>query len=436
MSRSSSTRRSSWAGLGLAVSVAVAGCKAGSPPQAKADLAGVGTAAKPEQVEPPANSQAYRPRVTERPAYEADATPAADDETRQLLAAKSESYTKAVAAAVERRAAKQPPTPPAPAPQPDEVNFAAPSAPPPPVAPAAAPATPPMAESLAAGPVTKSIASSASATAVDAVQANQVASVARAVGDDPMIVPEGDEVGEPVRKPAAAQVPIEPERVRDVLDRRLKDNPRDVVTHVDYQLYQLIAGQSAPVLAALTPLPSEDREIVAAVVDGLSNFRDAQRADPNALLSRKVRPLVDMADRLRSSASLAIPTLALCRKVDGFGVYEPMDPARFPAGRESPAIVYCEVDNFASQLNDKQRWVTDLQQSATLFTETGMVVWDDKPTKVTDVSRNRRRDFFVVKMLRLPANLTIGRYLLKVTVIDKQSNRVAEASVPVQVVAQ
>ena len=63
-------------------------------------------------------------------------------------------------------------------------------------------------------------------------------------------------------------------------------------------------------------------------------------------------------------------------------------------------------------------------------------VWQDKSKTLTDLSRNRRHDFFIVKTIRLPANLTIGRYLLKVTVIDQQASRVAEATVPVQVVAQ
>jgi hypothetical protein len=39
-------------------------------------------------------------------------------------------------------------------------------------------------------------------------------------------------------------------------------------------------------------------------------------------------------------------------------------------------------------------------------------------------------------MIKLPASLTIGRYLLKVTIIDQQANRVAEASVPLVVNAQ
>ena len=42
-------------------------------------------------------------------------------------------------------------------------------------------------------------------------------------------------------------------------------------------------------------------------------------------------------------------------------------------------------------------------------------------------------------MIRLPANLTIGQYLLKVSVVDQQATpkpRVAENTTAVQIVAQ
>ena len=54
---------------------------------------------------------------------------------------------------------------------------------------------------------------------------------------------------------------------------------------------------------------------------------------------------------------------------------------------------------------------------------------------MTDVSRNRRHDFFVVEMIHLPSNLTIGRYLLKVSVVDQNVNRIAEATLPIKIVA-
>ena len=221
------------------------------------------------------------------------------------------------------------------------------------------------------------------------------------------------------------------------LARQIQNSPRDLWAHLDFQLLHFLRDENAPQLDQLTSLPLEDRELVAAVLDGLTLFRNGLRADGNMLLSRKVKPLLDLADRLRSQADLNIPTLALCTKIDVFGVYEPIDPVRFVAGKEHQAIIYCEVENFASTpMSDKKMWETKLSQEAVLYTESGMQVWMDKAGAVVDHSRNRRRDFFIYKKIKLPASLTIGRYLLKVTVEDQQAKRVAEQTMQVEIVAQ
>ncbi len=229
---------------------------------------------------------------------------------------------------------------------------------------------------------------------------------------------------------------------REELGRKLalhvKEYPQDLAGQLDFQLYGLVNGDPAPQLPVIAGLGNEDRELLAAVIDGVTNFRNAVHADGNLLLSRKVRPILELAERLRSQAELTIPTVALCRKVDAFGVYDPIEPARFVAGREQPVIVYCEVENFASQLDDQKRWATMLAEEVVLYDEqNGLEVWREKQARsIVDHSRNRRHDFFIVKMIKLPANLTIGRYLLKVSVVDQQVQRVAENTVAVEMVAQ
>jgi hypothetical protein len=221
------------------------------------------------------------------------------------------------------------------------------------------------------------------------------------------------------------------------LAQRVKDYPRDVSAQLDYQLLLFLKDESVPNLQALAGLPTEDRELICGVLDGISNFRSALRADNNMLLSKKISPLTDLADRLRAQADLSIPTLVLCKRVDGFGKYDPMDPPTFIAGKEQQAIIYCELANFSSKLdNEKKQWQTEVTQEAVLYMESGPQVWSDKTQTITDACHNRRHDFFLRTVVTFPNTLTIGRYLLKVTIVDKQSNRVAEASLPMQVVAQ
>ncbi|MGH7176878.1 MAG: hypothetical protein ACREJC_05820 [Tepidisphaeraceae bacterium] len=220
------------------------------------------------------------------------------------------------------------------------------------------------------------------------------------------------------------------------LHKRVSEYPRDVSGHLDYQLLHFLLDEQVPLLTSLAALPGEDRELVAAVIDGLSNFRSNLRSDNNMLLSKKVRPLLEMSDRLRSQAELSIGTIALCNSVKTFGIYEPIDPPRFVAGKNIDVILYCEVDNFSSQLNDQQIWETKLTQETVLYSENGQPVWSDRSETLVDQSRSRRHDFFVNKVLRLPSTLGIGRFLLKVSIVDQYASRVAERTVPVVIVAQ
>lgn len=220
------------------------------------------------------------------------------------------------------------------------------------------------------------------------------------------------------------------------IEKRVKEYPRDLSGQLDFQLLRFLQDERVPELNAISSLPTEDRELLAAVVDGLSNFRSGLRQDNNMLLSRKIHPLIEMADRLRGVADLSVPTIALCTDVRTFGEYTPINPPRFAANKSHEVILYCEIENFSSQLDDQQMWVTKLGKEAVLYTENGMPVWSDKSETITDTARRRRHDFFIVKKLRLPANLAVGRYLMKVSVQDQQVNRVAEATLPIIVAAE
>ena len=268
-----------------------------------------------------------------------------------------------------------------------------------------------------------------------ATASNQVALLnPKKANDVPAIVPEGEDVpGQMGPGQAASQ---DSDQLLQQLAAKIRENPKDLPSQLDYQLLQFVRGERVPHMASIASMSAEDREILTAVLDALSNFRSGTKLDANQMLSRKIRPLVEMSDRLRAQADLSLPTAALCTRVDGFGVYEPITPARFAGAKDHPFIIYCEVENFASQVNDKKVWETKLSHEAVLYTETGLNVWSEKSDSIVDHSRNRRHDFFIVKKTKLPANLPIGRYVLKLSVTDQQSNRVAETTVPVQIVAQ
>ena len=277
---------------------------------------------------------------------------------------------------------------------------------------------------------------------VSASEANQVASIAPTPGathvDVAANVPARD-ADEPSTRPtnsSGMQSSQAAARLLEKLARRVRESPRDVSGHFEYQLLQFLLDEQVPQLSTLASLPTEDREMLTAVLDGLSLFRNTLRSDNNMLLSKKIRPLLEMSERLRAQADLTIPTVALCHSVDGFGKYDPIEPARFTQGVDHRTVIYCEIANFSSVLNADHLYETRLKQDMTLYTEGGFAVWSDKTEQISDTARVRRQDFFVNKRLVIPASLTIGRYLLKVTIVDQQANRVAEASVPIVITAK
>ena len=123
-----------------------------------------------------------------------------------------------------------------------------------------------------------------------------------------------------------------------------------------------------------------------------------------------------------------------------FGQYEPIEPARLVAvpGQDFKPIIYCEVSNFSSTPNDRSIWETKLKYSASLYKDDGdgFEAWRGKPAEIADMCRNRRKDFFIRDYVVLPQILPLGSYLFKVTITDEQANRVAEATVPIQIVAR
>jgi hypothetical protein len=222
------------------------------------------------------------------------------------------------------------------------------------------------------------------------------------------------------------------------LRKLVQDYPQDLGNQLDYQLLRLVRDEPSPDLTDVSQLSEEDRNLLMVVMDGLSNFRTAARGNGNMMLNSKIQPLIEMADRLRSQASLAIPTVAFCSQVASFGVYRPMASSKFPLGVESPIIVYNEVGNFTSVQDNNGIWHTRLKQEMVLYSDAGLAVWPDQSNAATfvDQSRNLRHDFFISRKIVLPSSLAEGRYVLKIMLTDEQSNRVVEASAPLEIVTE
>jgi hypothetical protein len=137
--------------------------------------------------------------------------------------------------------------------------------------------------------------------------------------------------------------------------------------------------------------------------------------------------MISKIDEVFGAQPLQIEALKLCRRVDSYGVYEPFATTRFLAGQKNRVLVYVELENFKHEPLEDGRYEVRLEQSVELYDATGeTTVWRQGPVQLVDVSRNKRRDFFIVYPVDLPARLTAGGYRLKVRIADKHTGSLCE----------
>jgi len=185
----------------------------------------------------------------------------------------------------------------------------------------------------------------------------------------------------------------------------------------------------------LNNLTSDERrrvETFQKIVISLSRYlaEDGATLDPDTLARQ--------FDTILGPQTLTLRNIRLCRRVRGYGVYDELPAGPLQAGRKHPMIVYAELDHFTVKRDDAgtdPQYAVRLSQEIVLYNEKdGLAVWRHEPVRIVDTSRNRRRDFFIVQLINLPSNLSVGKYVLSVRVNDLQGSTVDERKVPLEVV--
>ena len=201
----------------------------------------------------------------------------------------------------------------------------------------------------------------------------------------------------------------------------------------------MVTPDRALIPEALPGLTQREREIVGLMQDFFRRL--GQELDATGDPEVVVTAIIELAAALQKQSSLVLPTVSLCTRVGGFGDYDEFPRTEqgrytFLAHSDQQAVVYVEVDDFVSELNDKGQWVTELSQQLVVFSDRdGIPVWREDWQLGTDTSKNRRADFFIVQIITLPERLSVGLYQLKIHVRDKRSGAEAEAIVEFEMVA-
>lgn len=232
-----------------------------------------------------------------------------------------------------------------------------------------------------------------------------------------------------------ARPPAESAQRVDTFARRVTDleaavtkNPNDFDQQFRLRMLYLADGQDEKALSPTAGMDAELEELVQAYFRALIAARSDAGRDPATWATRQLESIEDLRERVRSRADLQVPKVLLCTNIDGYGIYDPIAPPEFTAGRRNEVVLYIEVDNYQSERittgpkSGSQRTLLTVRQS--LLRQDGHEIWNHTDENIEDVSRDRRRDFFLSAKVVIPKALSPGNYVLKVEVEDELAGKI------------
>ena len=244
-----------------------------------------------------------------------------------------------------------------------------------------------------------------------------------AVGDTPA-----------VNAPAAAAAA--PTTLTDVLERLGPPTDDSFREQLDRRMLWVIAGEYDRARAPLAVVTAEQQELATRFIEAWIAIREGQADDPARAIEAATRELNQLQMALQKLSDLRLPAVKVCSAVYGFGQYDLIEPARFNAGVPNEFVLYCEVSDFVSEEGEDGWHTSKFDLTTTLLNRAGEAVLELKDSDIVDRCRNRRRDCFIPRLVRLPASLAAGNYVAKTTVVDTLGQKVAQARTTFQLVAR
>ncbi len=210
--------------------------------------------------------------------------------------------------------------------------------------------------------------------------------------------------------------------------KEVLSNPNDIRKQIALRMLYLADNQPKKALAEIPNTHAPVQEILERLMDvnvAATNCSGRDRAaDATALLSE----VEELRQSLTGYADLKVTSVKLVRQVSSFGVYQEITPRVFPAGQKTKAIVYCELENFKALPTEDSKYRVLLSEKITVLNEDGDAVFETTDD-IAHKSQSRFYDLYLVRLVELPATQPPGKYLVRVTVEDKQAAKVAEGQI-------
>lgn len=188
------------------------------------------------------------------------------------------------------------------------------------------------------------------------------------------------------------------------------------------RLLYMMAQRQEQALTAIPELSENQQEYWQQMIWAMSNSLDTtQFPDTASRAAQTIAPLSTALRQMREEASLSIKNISFCRKISYFGNYERFQRNEFTPGQE--VLLYCEVENFVSVPTTEGEYRTSLKSLIEIVDPKGKIVWTKAFPATEDFCRNPRRDYFHNYQFRIPEDIAMGTYSLKLSITDELSQK-------------
>jgi hypothetical protein len=196
--------------------------------------------------------------------------------------------------------------------------------------------------------------------------------------------------------------------------------------HVHLRMLYLMSGQQERALQAIPGLDPADQEFWQQTFWGMTNYFDSASIPSSAdRAAQTVTQMTNAVLRLQEKANLDLRNVTFCHRISSFGNYEKYPREEFSPGQE--VLLYAEVANIHSEPIPDGKFRTSLKSTLEIYRhgpQGEMIERIDLPETV-DICRTHRRDYFHSYQFTIPTKLSLGPHVLKLSVEDQISRRVA-----------
>lgn len=188
------------------------------------------------------------------------------------------------------------------------------------------------------------------------------------------------------------------------------------------RMHYALAGRRDDAARPVKELREQEQEFWRHEALGLIDLLAADRlASESRRYAVALHSLEEAESHLAAAGSLTLRHMALCRKVQDFGVTERFKSNDFARNQE--VLLYVELRNFTAKQLDDHTYETELQGSYRILDRGGVARAERTLPLDKQTCANLRRDYYIAYRLYIPSELAPGAYTLELTIEDKKGNK-------------